>query len=168
MNGVKWLLAGVLLTLTLFGGYCFFTRKELVKEEGKLETVFTVDTTVYAIDTLNTDVVLKADSAKPSTVKAVKKERKSANKVMATRTKQVENLQKQLKGGWLKVFVEGNYAFPEKGQALADGTSTARLGLDFRLRQGTYLRGFYDQPIFGDSGVRSSFNVGLRQEFRIR
>lgn len=161
---LKWAIAGALVAVAVLFTVCYLTRRPLAKAEAKLERTYTADTTHYAIDTAATNRALDADSAKPATKAAVKAERKSAGKALATSDKKNRNLTKQLSGGWLRLFGEADYAIPD-AQPLLEGTLAARVGVELRVRQSTYLRGYVDQAIFGTG--RRSYHVGVRQEVRL-
>lgn len=162
---LSWMVGGAALLIALVvGGYCFHRSHVLPKQEAKLETTLAVDTALYARDTLHTDQVLVQDSAKPTTVKAVKVERKSAAKALGTSQKQVKNLKNQLQAGRVTVFGEGNYEFPSQG-ALAKGSLYIKAGVAVRIAPGTWVQGYVNQPITG-SGQRT-YNVGVRKEIKL-
>lgn len=155
-----WLAAVTLLGAALAGNA--WIRHDRPKQQAKLETTFAVDTAIYARDTVATDSAI--NPLTPEVKTAVHRERKSAVTAIKTSEKLVKNLQQQLRPTRLKLVGEADYAIPTD-RALLGGTVMARLGVELRVSGSTWVRAFRQQPIAGEG--RASWNVGVRQEFRL-
>lgn len=142
---------------------CNPSLSKLKSQADSLGGVYSRDTASYSMDTLVVDSVLAVDSVKPSTQRALKKERASANRVIKTAEAQKENYRKQIKAltPTLRIFAEGGYGFPLA--APAEGDLSVSAGLALKIKQDLDAQVFVRQPL----GDKLSLNIGVRKNWRL-
>lgn len=155
-----WAVGAALVLLLGFIGYCH--RKDLPQQQAVLDAQAHSASATLKLDRQATDSIL--DSLPPPAKRIILAERAGCTELVSTCTKRIENLQKQLRPGWLKVFGEADYELPDR-KPLLQGTLAARVGILLRVRPGTWAQGYISQPLTG-VGARS-YHVGIRQELRI-
>jgi hypothetical protein len=159
-----WVVAGIVLTVlvyTLIQISCHPSLSKLKSQGDSLGGVYSRDTATYWLDTLRTDSVLVADSAKPTTRHAVKTERASAKRVIKTAEAQKKNYQQQIKAltPTLRLFAEVDYGIsPDTA-----GAFSASAGLALRLKQDFDAQLFARQQFNG----RATLNIGVRKNWRL-
>jgi hypothetical protein len=152
-------------------GLAYYQNCHQVKMETetvKMDTVYVERKITQTRVRRITDSILRTDTLFRDTTfkRLIEAERAACDAVVTTCEKRVANLKAQLKPGWLKVFGAFNYQIPRDEPALK-GPLSLQGGASLRLTRNTFLEGYRDLPLTGDSTYKPTWSVRVRQEVRL-